>query len=326
MKAVFLILLFSQFVLSFDKESRIYVAGHTGLVGSALMRRLKSEGYVNLITATSKELDLRDQSKVEKFFKKYKPEYVFLAAAKVGGIKANLDNPAQFFYDNIMISTNIIHTSYLFGVKKLLFLGSSCIYPKFAEQPIKEEYLLSGKLEPTNESYALAKICGLKLCQAYRKQYGVNFISCMPTNLYGPNDNFHPDNSHVMASLIKKFYVAKKLDLLEVVVWGSGSPKREFLHVDDLVEALIFLMDKYNDSETINVGTGNDISIESLALLIKDLVDYKGKLVFDSSYPDGTPRKILDVSKIINFGWASKIKLRDGVLNTLKWIESKDEI
>lgn len=326
MKKLFLLLALSQVVLSFDKNSKIYVAGHRGLVGSALMRKLEAEGFSNIITATSNQLDLRDQAAVVNFFKDKNPEYVFLAAAKVGGIKANNDFPAHFIYDNLIISSNVIHASYLSGVKKLLFLGSSCIYPKFAEQPIKEEALLTGLLEPTNEAYALAKICGLKMCQFYKKQYGVNFISCMPTNLYGPNDNFHPQNSHVMAALFRKFYLAKKQNLPEVVIWGSGSPMREFLHVDDLADALLFLMRNYNEAETINVGTGQDITIKDLALLIKETIGYEGKLIFDDSYPDGTPRKVMDVSKINKLGWKSNISLRNGILQTLKWIEERNEI
>jgi GDP-L-fucose synthase len=296
-----------------EKSAKIYVAGHNGMVGSALVRKLQIEGYSNIVTRTSKDLDLRNQQAVEQFFSKEKPDYVFLAAAKVGGIVANNTYRAEFIYDNLQIQNNVIHYSYLSCVKKLLFLGSSCIYPKLAPQPLKEEYLLSGYLEKTNEPYAIAKIAGLKMCEAYRSQYGCNFISAMPTNLYGPNDNYDLQNSHVLPALIRKFHAAKVEDKPDVEIWGTGAPMREFLHVDDLADASIFLMNYYSESEFVNVGTGNDISIKDLALLIKKVVGYMGELNFDTSKPDGTPRKLMDVSKINQLGWKHQINLEEGI-------------
>lgn len=296
-----------------NKDVKIYVAGHNGMVGSAIVRNLKSKKYSNLIFKSSSELDLRNQSEVQAFFESEKPEYVFLAAAKVGGIHANNTYRADFLYDNLLIAANIIHASYLSKVNKLLFLGSSCIYPKMAPQPLKEEYLLTGPLEYTNEPYAIAKIAGIKLCQEYRIQYGCDFISAMPTNLYGPNDNYDLKNSHVLPALIRKFHEAKINDLDEVLVWGSGSPKREFLHVDDLAEACIHLINNYTDLYHVNIGTGVDISIKDLALLIKNIVGFKGEIKFDQSKPDGTPRKLMDVSKIHKLGWKHQISLENGI-------------
>jgi GDP-L-fucose synthase len=302
-----------------EKHSRIFVAGHKGLVGSAILKNLKEKGYENLILKSHEELDLVDQKAVEDFFRNEKPEYVFLAAAKVGGIKANSNFPADFIYINLMIQNNVIHSSYKYGVKKLLFLGSSCIYPKICPQPMKEEYLLSGYLEKTNEAYAIAKIAGLKMCQFYNKQYGTNFISVMPTNLYGPNDNFDLENSHVLPALIRKFHEAKIYNRPYVVIWGSGKPLREFLYVDDLADACVYLMEKYNDNQFINIGTGKEISIKELAYLVKEIVGYKGKLRFDTSKPDGTPRKLLDVSRLKKLGWSYRIKLKDGIAKTYDW-------
>lgn len=296
-----------------EKTSKIYVAGHRGMVGSAIVRKLQSEGYHNLVLRTSSELDLRNQSAVEKFFETEKPEYVFLAAAKVGGIMANNTYRADFLYENLMIESNVIHQSYIHKVKKLLFLGSSCIYPKLAPQPLKEEYLLSGYLEETNEPYAIAKIAGIKLCESYRKQYGCDFISAMPTNLYGPNDNYDLNNSHVIPALIRKFVEAKIDNSPEVVIWGTGSPLREFLHVDDLADACLFLILKYSGINFINIGSGVEISIKELALLIKVLTSFEGKIVFDTLKPDGTPRKLMDVSRLSNMGWEFQILLRDGL-------------
>ena len=296
-----------------EKNSRIYIAGHRGMVGSAIFRKLGKEGYTNLITRTSAELDLRNQQAVTDFFDLAKPEYVFLAAAKVGGIVANNTYRADFLYDNLVIQNNIIHNSYLKRVKKLLFLGSSCIYPKLAPQPLKEEYLLTGLLEPTNEPYAIAKIAGIKLCDAYRDQYGCDFISVMPTNLYGYNDNYHPENSHVLPALIRKFHEAKMSEAGEVVVWGSGSPMREFLFADDLADACFYLMQNYSEPNLINIGTGKDITIKDLALLIKKIVGFEGDLIFDVSKPDGTPRKLMDVSKLHSHGWRHTIELEEGV-------------
>ncbi len=296
-----------------DKKSKIYIAGHRGMVGSSIERKLLSEGFSNLIVRTSSELDLRNQQAVNAFFEYEKPEYVILAAAKVGGIHANNTFRANFIYDNLMIETNIIHSAYLYGVKKLLFLGSSCIYPKMAQQPLKEEYLLSGYLESTNQPYAVAKIAGIELCDSYRAQYGCNFISAMPTNLYGPNDNYDLNNSHVLPALLRKFIIAKQNNERNVSIWGTGNPKREFLYVDDLAEACLFLLLNYNESGIVNIGTGVDISINELALLIKDVVDYRGDLIFDHTKPDGTPRKLLDVSKINNLGWKYKTDLKSGL-------------
>lgn len=299
-----------------NKDSKIYVAGHRGMVGSAILRKLQKEGYSNIITKTSQELDLRIQKDVDDFFKLEKPEYVFLAAAKVGGILANNTYRAEFIYDNLMIQSNVIHSAYKYGVKKLLFLGSSCIYPKYAPQPMKEEYLLSGYLEPTNEPYAIAKITGIKMCEAYRHQYGCNFISAMPTNLYGPNDNYDLNNSHVLPALIRKFHEAKIYNKKEVIVWGTGNPRREFMHVDDLADACLFLMLNYNDSQFVNVGTGKDISIRELAELIKTIVGYEGNIIFDTTKPDGTPRKFLDLNYMHSLGWHHKIELEEGIKMT----------
>jgi GDP-L-fucose synthase len=296
-----------------EKSAKIFVAGHRGMVGSAIVRRLQKDGYNNIVVRSSKELDLRSQLAVEDFFAKEKPEYVFLAAAKVGGIVANNTYRAEFLYDNVMIESNIIHQSYINKVKKLLFLGSSCIYPKLAPQPLKEDTLLSGILEETNEPYAIAKIAGIKLCENYRRQYGCDFISAMPTNLYGPNDNYDLTTSHVVPALIRKFHEAKKSNNSEVVVWGSGTPLREFLHVNDLADALLFLMDKYSELQFMNVGSGTEITIKDLALLIAGIVGFKGEIVFDKTKPDGTPRKLMDVSRLESLGWKYKISLRDGL-------------
>ncbi|MBN9352229.1 MAG: GDP-L-fucose synthase [Chitinophagaceae bacterium] len=292
---------------------KIYVAGHRGMVGSAIVRKLKKEGYQNLLLRISKELDLRDQKAVEEFFKKEKPDYVFLAAAKVGGILANNEHPADFIYDNLAIQSNVIHQSYLNGVKKLMFLGSSCIYPKLAPQPLKEDYLLTGHLEPTNDAYAVAKIAGIKMCEAYRRQHGCNFIAAMPTNLYGPGDNYDLKSSHVLPALLRKFHEAKINDEPFVTIWGSGKPLREFLHADDLADALYFMMEHYDEAQFLNVGTGSDLSIRELAELIKKIVGYEGELRFDSTKPDGTPRKLLDVSRLTALGWKPKIGFEDGI-------------
>ena len=296
-----------------DKNARIFVAGHRGLVGSAIVRNLEQRGYINIIERSHRELDLTRQDLVEQFFKVEKPEYVFLAAAKVGGIQANHNAPADFFYMNSMIQNNVIHNAYLSGTKKLLFLGSSCIYPKMSLQPIKEEELLSGYLEPTNEAYAIAKISGLKMCQYYKKQYGANFISCMPTNLYGPNDNFDLNSSHVLPALIRKFHEAKVSGAQHVEIWGTGTPLREFLYVDDMADACVFLMEHYDGLEHVNIGTGEEITIKDLALLIKEIIGFKGNLKFDRSKPDGTPRKLLDSGKLQRMGWKCKVELGDGI-------------
>ncbi len=296
-----------------NKSDRIYVAGHRGMVGSAIVRKLEREGYQNIIVKTSVELDLRDQSKVEEFFTKENPAYVFLAAAKVGGIHANNSYRGEFIYDNMMIQNNVIHHAYKSGVKKLLFLGSSCIYPKLAPQPLNESSLLSDFLEPTNEPYAIAKIAGIKMCEAYRHQYGCDFISAMPTNLYGPNDNYDLNNSHVLPALLRKFHEAKVNEDNQVIVWGTGSPKREFLHVADLADACFFLMENYSGSDFVNVGSGKDLSIKELALMIKEIVGFEGSVVFDTSKPDGTPRKLMDVGRINGLGWKYKIELEDGI-------------
>jgi len=306
------------------KNAKIFVAGSKGMVGSAIIRNLESNGFINIIKKSSKELDLRNQKDVLAFFEKEKPEYVFLAAAKVGGIHANNIYPADFIFDNMMIQNNVIHAAYVHKAEKLLFLGSSCIYPKLAPQPLKEEYLLTGTLEPTNEAYAIAKISGLKMCEYYKKQYGCNFISVMPTNLYGINDNFNLQNSHVLPALLRKFIEAKEKNTKEVMIWGSGSPMREFLFVDDLAEACVFLMQNYNDTEFVNIGTGLDVTIKELAETIKKIVDFSGDLVFDATKPDGTPRKLLDVSKINNLGWKHKVNLEEGIQKTLNWVESND--
>lgn len=296
-----------------EKNAKIYVAGHNGMVGSAICRLLKQEGYSNLVVRTSSELDLRNQAAVNSFFQTEQPEYVFLAAAKVGGILANNTYRGEFLFDNLMITTNVIHASHDFHVKKLLFLGSSCIYPKLAPQPLKEAYLLTGSLEETNEPYAIAKIAGIKLCETYRDQYGDNFIAAMPTNLYGPNDNYDLQKSHVLPALIRKFHTAKINNSPSVEIWGTGSPLREFLHVDDLANACLFLMLNYNDKQFVNVGTGNDLSIKALAELVKKIVGYEGELRFDASKPDGTPRKLMDVSYLSKHGWNYKISLEEGI-------------
>ncbi len=303
-----------------DNNSKVFVAGHKGLVGSAIVRYLETKGYTNIITKTRDELDLTNTVLVKKFFMEEKPEYVFLAAAKVGGIGGNSDYPADFIYQNLMIQSNIIHSAYIFGVKKLLFLGSSCIYPKFAKIPITEDQLLSGHLEPSNDAYAIAKIAGIKMCQAYRKQYGFNAISVMPTNLYGINDNFDHNYGHVLPSLIAKFHGSKdKSEHWIVKLWGDGSPKREFLHVDDLAEALYICMDKYDSEEIINIGTGEDVTIKELAEIIVDVTGYKNKYEWDTSKPNGTPRKVMNVDKMKSLGWEPKINLREGIETTYEW-------
>lgn len=296
-----------------EKNAKIYVAGHRGMVGSAIVRALRSQGYTNIITRTSKELDLRRQIDVEEFFAKEKPDYVFLAAAKVGGILANSEAPADFMYDNMILEMNVIHEAYKNKVKKLMFLGSSCIYPRMAPQPMKEDCLLTSALEKTNEAYALAKISGLKYCEYLNKQYGTDFISVMPTNLYGPNDNYHPEHSHVLPALIRRFHEAKENNLSEVVIWGTGTPMREFLYVDDLADACVYLMNTYSGNETVNLGTGKELSIKELAELVKKVIGFKGNIVFDTSKPDGTPRKLLDVSKLKKLGWTYKTELEDGI-------------
>jgi GDP-L-fucose synthase len=301
------------------KTSKIYIAGHRGLVGSAIIRNLEKNGYTNLITKTHSELDLLDSVAVSNFFKKEKPEFTFLAAAKVGGIHANDTYPADFIYQNLQIQNNIIHNAYLNNAKKLLFLGSSCIYPRECPQPIKEEYLLTGPLEPTNEAYAVAKIAGIKMCQSYNKQYGTKFISVMPTNLYGINDNFDLENSHVLPALLRKFHEAKLNNEPEVVMWGTGKPMREFLYVDDMADACIYLMNNYSDSEIVNIGTGEDVTIQELAKTISKVIDYDGEIVNDTSKPDGTPRKLLDVSKLHSLEWQHKISLENGIKKTYDW-------
>ncbi len=303
------------------KESKIYVAGHRGMVGSAILRKLRQEGYENLLFRTSHDLDLRDQTAVQQFFQRERPEYVFLSAAKVGGIQANNTFRAEFLYDNLMIEANMIHASWLTGVKKLLFLGSSCIYPKFAPQPISEDSLLTGPLEPTNEPYAIAKIAGIKLCDAYRQQYGCSFISAMPTNLYGPNDNYDLKTSHVLPALLRKCIEAKREGAAAVTLWGSGTPRREFLHVDDLADASLFLMRHFDEAGAINVGTGEDLTILDLAHLIQRITGYEGSIVRDTTKPDGTPRKLLDVSRLSQLGWKASISLEDGIKAVYKEIE-----
>lgn len=305
-----------------QKDSKIFVAGSRGMVGSAIVRKLQKEGYSNLIIRTSKELDLRDQKQVQDFFEKEKPEFVFLAAAKVGGILANNTYRADFIYENLMIQNNVIHQAYVHKVKKLMFLGSSCIYPKLAPQPLKEESLLTGLLEYTNEPYAIAKIAGIKMCEAYRDQYGCNFISVMPTNLYGPNDNYDLKNSHVLPALIRKFHTAKKEGQKTVEIWGTGSPKREFLHVDDLADACFFLMQNYNEKGFLNIGVGDDITIKELALLVKKIVGFEGELVFDTSKPDGTPRKLMDVGRLNDLGWKARIPLEEGIASVYNEVKS----
>jgi GDP-L-fucose synthase len=302
-----------------EKDSRIFVAGHRGLVGSAIMRKLQSEGYNNLATKTHRELDLVNQADVSRFFEKDRPEYVFLAAAKVGGILANNTYPAEFIYENLSIQTNVIHASYKARVKKLLFLGSSCIYPRECPQPMREEYLLTGKLEPTNEPYAIAKIAGIRMCQSYNRQYGTKFVSVMPTNVYGPGDNFDLETSHALPALIRKFHDAKKSDEKTVTIWGTGTPRREFLHVDDLADACLFVMNHYDESEIINIGVGKEISIRELGEVIKEIVGFRGEIRYDISKPDGTPRKLLDVSRLESLGWRSRISLREGIERTYQW-------
>ncbi len=296
-----------------DKEAKIYVAGHRGMVGSAIVRRLEKEGYGNLVLKTSSQLDLRNQGQVEQFFSEKKPEYVFLAAAKVGGIVANSKHPADFMYDNMILEMNVIHSAFVNQVKKLMFLGSSCIYPRMAPQPMPESCLLTSSLEQTNEAYALAKISGLKYCEYLNRQYGTDYISVMPTNLYGPNDNYHPEHSHVLPALIRRFHEAKTENKPEVVIWGSGAPLREFLYVDDLADACLFLMNHYSGNETVNLGTGKELSIAGLAELVGRAVGYQGKITFDPSKPDGTPRKLLDVSKLTGLGWTYKTELEEGI-------------
>ena len=305
-----------------EQTAKIYIAGHRGMVGSGLERKLRIEGYNNIVTRTSRELDLRNQQAVNDFFEKEKPAYVILAAAKVGGIHANNTYRAEFIYDNLMIEANIIHASYLNKVNKLLFLGSSCIYPKMAPQPLKEEYLLSGYLEPTNQPYAIAKIAGIEMCDSYRAQYGCNFISAMPTNLYGTNDNYHPENSHVLPALIRRIVLAKKNNEPNVTIWGTGTPRREFLHVDDLADACYYLMKNYNEKGFVNIGTGIDISIKELTEMLVDIIDYSGKIEFDFTKPDGTPRKLMDISKISNLGWEAKVSLIDGIKKTIEEVSS----
>ena len=300
-----------------EKSDKIYIAGHRGMVGSGLERKLRKEGFNNIVTRISSDLDLRNQQAVNEFFAKEKPAYVILAAAKVGGIHANNTYRAEFIYDNLMIEANIIHAAYLNKVTKLLFLGSSCIYPRLAPQPLKEEYLLSGYLESTNQPYAIAKIAGIEMCDSYRAQYGCNFISAMPTNLYGTNDNYHPENSHVLPALIRRIVLAKKNNDPNVIIWGTGTPRREFLHVDDLAEACFFLLQNYNEKGLVNIGCGNDVSIKDLAQLISKEVSYEGDLIFDSSKPDGTPRKLMNTEKINRIGWAAKIKLESGIKKTI---------
>jgi GDP-L-fucose synthase len=302
-----------------DKNSKIYVAGHTGLVGSALLRSLRAQGYSRFLLRTIDEVDLTQQSAVDTLFQQETPEYVFLAAAKVGGIQVNNSYPADFIYVNLQLGCNIIHTAKKYGVQKLCFLGSSCIYPKYAPQPMKEDYLLDGKLEPTNEPYAIAKIAGIKMCQAYNRQYGTNFISVMPTNLFGPHDNFDLQSSHVMPALIRKFVDARKAGDAHVTVWGTGSPRREFLFVDDLADACVYLMNHYDDGAIVNIGAGKDISILELATMIKEEVGFDGTIEFDSTKPDGTPRKLLDVSKIHALGWTANTPLREGIRKTIQW-------
>jgi GDP-L-fucose synthase len=305
-----------------DANAKIYVAGHRGLVGAALVRALRAQGFHNIVTRTHAELELRDQPAVEAFFRETKPDYVFLAAAKVGGIHANSTYPADFIADNLAIQGNIIQSAYRNEAKKLLFLGSSCIYPKLAPQPLKEEYLLTGPLEPTNEWYAIAKIAGIKMVQAFRQQYGFNGISVMPTNLYGPEDNFHPQNSHVLPALIRRFHEAKLADAPAVTIWGSGTPLREFLHVDDLADACLFLMKTYESSEIVNIGTGTDLSIRELAEAIKEVTAYKGEIEFDPTKPDGTPRKLMDVGRLTSLGWTAKVPLNEGLKSTYNWFTS----
>lgn len=307
-----------------NKTDKIYIAGHRGMVGSAIERKLRKDGFTNIITRTSKELDLRNQQAVNDFFAAEKPDYVFMSAAKVGGILANNIYRAEFIYDNLMIELNVVHACHTAKVKKMLFLGSSCIYPKLAPQPLKEEYLLTGELEQTNEPYAIAKIAGIKLCESYRRQYGDNFISVMPTNLYGPNDNYDPESSHLFASFIRKFTLAKRNNLQEIEIWGDGSPMREFLHVDDMADACCFLMQNYDGEEIVNIGTGKDVTVLELANVMKEVSGFKGDYKFDATKPNGTPRKLMDVSKLTNLGWKAKISLKEGV--EMVYEDVKDKI
>jgi GDP-L-fucose synthase len=316
-----LIAVFACAQADMDKNAKIYVAGHRGLVGSAIMRRLESDGYSNIVVRTKAELDLRDSQATRTFFEAERPEYVFLAAAKVGGIWANSTCPAEFLYDNLAVEINVIDAAYRAGVKKLMFLGSSCIYPRDCPQPILEEYLLAQPLEETNKAYAVAKIAGLIMCQAYNKQYGTKFISCMPTNLYGPNDNYDLESSHVFPALIRKIYEAKRDNKPSVVIWGSGRPYREFLYSDDLADAVVFLMNNYDGDEIVNIGTGVDVTIRDLALTIQKIVGYEGELVFDTRKPDGTPRKLLNVDKLKNLGWVAPTALEDGIAKTVRWCD-----
>lgn len=308
-----------------EHSSTIYVAGHRGLVGSALVRRLTEQGYTNIIARSHAELELTDQAAVDAFFAEIKPEYVFLAAAKVGGIMANNTQPAEFIYGNLMVQTNVIESAHRHGVKKLLFLGSSCIYPRLAPQPIKEEYLMTGPLEPTNEPYALAKIAGIIMAQSYTRQYGMNTVSVMPTNLYGINDNFDLTSSHVLPAMIRKFDDAKNSGAPSITLWGTGSPRREFLHVDDMAAACVYLMEHYDDPSIVNIGTGEDVSIKELAEMIKRIVGYQGEIIWDSTKPDGTPRKLLDVSKIHSLGWKHKISMEDGIKSTYEWYKNNEK-
>ncbi len=306
-----------------NKEDKIYIAGHRGMVGSAIYRRLQNEGFNNIITRPSSELDLRNQEQVNSFFASEKPAFVFLAAAKVGGIVANNTYRAEFIYDNLLMECNVIHACYTTSVKKLMFLGSSCIYPKLAPQPLKEEYILTGKLEPTNQPYAIAKIAGIEMCDAYRSQYNCNFVSVMPTNLYGPNDNYNLTNSHVLPALLRKFITAKKEKAESVEIWGSGTPRREFLYVDDLADACYFLMKEYNEPGLVNIGVGEDVSIKELAELIQTIVGYKGMIRFDTSKPDGTPRKLMDVSKLNNLGWKASTSLKEGITRVYEQVKER---
>lgn len=306
-----------------DKAAKIYITGHRGMVGSAIERKLRAEGYYNIIARTSSELDLRNQAFVNEYFQINKPDFVIHAAGKVGGIKANNTYRAEFIYDNLMMEANVIHEAHMHKVKKLLFLGSSCIYPKMSPQPIKEEYLNTGYLEPTNQPYAIAKIAGIEMCESYRSQYGSNFISAMPTNLYGTNDNYHPENSHVLPALIRRFILAKKNNDASVVIWGTGTPRREFMHVDDLADACFFLLQNYNEAGHVNIGWGEDISIKELATLIASEVGYLGSLEFDTTKPDGTPRKLLDTTKINNLGWRPSIKLQEGIRRTIEEVKNQ---
>jgi len=308
-----------------NKDSKIYVAGHNGMVGSAIVRKLKLQGFSNIYTEDKQYLDLTQQNEVKNFFNDVQPEYVFLAAAKVGGIKYNAKNPGEFIYENLSIQTNVIHESYKHNVKKLCFLGSACIYPKVTEMPIREEYLLTAPLEPSNEPYAIAKIAGLKMCEYYRKQYGFKSFAVMPANLYGPNDNFKVDHGHVIPGLITKMVDHKMLDYPVVTCWGDGTPTREFLHVDDLADAVVYLMNNYNGSEFLNIGSGYEISMKELAELIKELTGYKGNLVWDSSMPNGTPKRVMDNSKLLNMGWQPKIKFVEGLYDTIQWYKEKYE-